>query len=1241
MKNQLRNTHMEAHHSTKMLKVMVMFIFFSVFLVGTVSAVEWNDKLIYSENDLKVSLDNWWGLGKTIGTAKLESHKSVDEVRGVKLGESVVMWYNLNFFELYSEGLGDVEIINVNTGEIIQRNYTFVYWGNETYQIPNYVCGNILDKNGTIGNVCNESGTKDKTREAWLPYNSRDIPKGKITLGVEINMLMDETLDIIWKIGGKKIKKHAVVSSGAVETIDGDFTVLTYNNNGTFNTTTDLNMEILVVGGGGGGGAGSGGAGGGGGGGLIFNSSFSVLAGDFNVVVGLGGIGSSSDGVAGGKGQNSSFSTQTAEGGGGGGTNTVGVDGGSGGGGGSVGASHAGGTGNQGFDGGSGTGSSDFGGGGGGGSNETGFAGSTTVGGNGGDGGQFNINGTNTAYAGGGGGGISGSPGSGGDGGGGGGGSSGAGNDGTVNTGGGGGGGDDGIAKGGDGGSGIVIIRYLTADAIPIPTINLDSPENNTNFTLTNQVVMNATIFDDTNITNVTLYLNDVGNETNSTSGLNNTVWTFTKNMGEGDTFFTFEACNFNNICTNASEGQRTFNVNTTPFINYTDPTPINEFNTTNDFFEVNVTITEDLFQNITFDLYNVLGGLNQTVTFTNSSRLQNWTNLITAKYSYNATIATTTNQFNSTATRNISLDSTSPSINITFPTETITFHAINTNIFVNWTVSDINLDTCILEYEGSNTTLTCLDNSTSINITTILNRTITFYANDTFGNVNSSSRSWNYTIFQNSLTFNSETIGGSTEEFTLNITKDSSLQISTVDLIYNLSSSSSSFTSGDTSIITSSLDVPNPPVDTNLSFFHSFTMSDAQIINTTSNNQTVLNFGIGNCSTFTTLIFNFTMLDEENQTQLTNTTIDYAFNLFDTSRLTLITNFSEASTVNPTAVCINQNLTTSSFSLDAVLQYVSTNASYLTRYHNILNFTLSNSTIPNDIDLFDVLDTTATPFQLTFRDSLLVLAPNILVNVNKQFVASNDFKTVEIPITDTNGQAILNLVRNTAIYNLIFVDIGGNIVATFNQISAFCQDSTIGDCTLELDSASTVPETFNLSESNKISFTIAYTNSTSTATLNFNSINSTAVTVRLLGTTQNQFGNRSVCDNSLTSTLGTINCDTSGILTSDNFLFLDVFSDGIYISTTVINVNPSNPLVGGFYGSDGYFIAFMMLLLIILLFSDDRQALLIMLGMGWVAILIFGLVKGTIIGAVSGGIWLLVSIAIFIWKLKQEEVGV
>ena len=381
--------------------------------------------------------------------------------------------------------------------------------------------------------------------------------------------------------------------------------------------------------------------------------------------------------------------------------------------------------------------------------------------------------------------------------------------------------------------------------------------------------------------------------------------------------------------------------------------------------------------------------------------------------------------------------------------------------------------------------------------------------------------------------------------------------------------------------------------------------------------------------------------MDEENQTKLSNITIEYSINIFDKFRTTLITNHSQTSITNPTEICINQNLTSSSlFSLDGVLKYDSTDTDYLTRFYNILNFSLTNSSIPQNKNIYDITEDLGTIFQLTFKDSFLALAPNILVNVNKQYVADNDFKTVEIPITDSNGQTILNLERNVGIYNLIFIDIAGNIVATFNKITAFCQDFTIEECTLSLDAKGTTARTFNLTNSTQISYTLDYTNSTSTATLNFNSLSSTPVTARIVGTTQNQFGNQSVCDSSLTSTLGTVNCDTSSILTTDNYLFIDIFSNGKFVETRVIDISPEIPLIGGLFGSEGFLIAFLMLLVLILLFSEDKQVLVVAIGLGWAIILIFGLVKGAIIGALSGGIWLIVSISIMMWKLRQEEKG-
>ncbi len=438
-------------HTHKKFFLVFTFMLFSVFLVGSVSAVEWDNKLTYSNNDLKVELTNWFGFGVDYGTAELKSHKSVDEIRQVLIGDPVVMWYDSDFKDLYENGLGEIEIKDMKTGKFISKNWSYVYWGNESYEVPTY--SKVISENGTSSFKIN--GSEIKYKEKWLDYNSRDIPKGKIRIGVKVNIGFEETLDIFWTIGGKKVTKHAVVTSGAVETTDGIFTVMTYLNNGTFNVSgLPLNISVLIVAGGGGGGsdAGTGNGGGGGAGGLIFNGSKLLAIGNFDVVVGRGGTAGTT--VFGGNGVNSSFDNVIATGGGGGGyfSGNPGVDGGSGGGGGQNNA--VGGTGifGEGNDGGNSSGGDLRAGGGGGGAGAGGQNVTTIdVGGGGGNGLSFNINGTATFYAGGGGGGAASSGGVGGNGG---------------NGGGGGGGGNLNDAQ--LGGNGIVIIRFIN----PVIIIN-------------------------------------------------------------------------------------------------------------------------------------------------------------------------------------------------------------------------------------------------------------------------------------------------------------------------------------------------------------------------------------------------------------------------------------------------------------------------------------------------------------------------------------------------------------------------------------------------------------------------------------------------------------------------------------------------------------------------------------------------------------------------------------------------
>jgi hypothetical protein len=260
---------------------------------------------------------------------------------------------------------------------------------------------------------------------------------------------------------------HPTATGGTITT-DGLYTIHSFLS-GTSNYVngTTQPTDVLVVAGGGGAGSGGGGAGG-----MLTSAAMSVVGGTFSVTVGAGG--SAGGGyIAGGNGADSIFSTLTATGGGGGGRNDAGygqangpLQGGSGGGAGATSTpslAAAPGTVGQGNAGGNNAAASapGYAGSGGGGAGAVGVNGSGTTNGSGGIGLQNDYRtGVNTYYAGGGAGYYSGS--TGGVGGlGGGGGNGAAGGNGTVNTGGGAG------AVSGVGGSGIVVLRRLTARAVP------------------------------------------------------------------------------------------------------------------------------------------------------------------------------------------------------------------------------------------------------------------------------------------------------------------------------------------------------------------------------------------------------------------------------------------------------------------------------------------------------------------------------------------------------------------------------------------------------------------------------------------------------------------------------------------------------------------------------------------------------------------------------------------------------
>ena len=683
-------------------------------------------------------------------------------------------------------------------------------------------------------------------------------------------------------------------------------------------------------------------------------------------------------------------------------------------------------------------------------------------------------------------------------------------------------------------------------------------------------------------------------------------------------------------------------------WINVTEPpifppivtlnSPIDTYNTTNPEITFNATVSDD--QNLT-NVTLIIDGIDNE---TNSSGINNTDYLFTKTLSeggHNWTIRAFDNDSLSTTatTRNFTVDSLIPFVNITLPPTLLNYAQVGGNFSFNATSIDINIDTCWYDFNFTNTTYTC--NTNTINLTVTDQRNITAWVNDTIGNLNSSFRIWDIKLLEQDQIFTTPTIEGSSEDFIINY----SIAIGKTVTIANLWYDGTAYTGVRTSVggqnytaSYSGLVMPSVATETNVSFLWSFVYSDSTQVNITARNQTVQDLNLDNCSSNTFLIYSYTNYDEEDKTILQNTSIEIMVNIYDLERESVLFNFSEDyGQTNPAQVCINIPLTNDTiYSLDSTVRYSSNQTGtngHAIEYYNILNFTLANNTVSPDIELYDLLLDDSTEFQVTYRNDNLEFDADVLIYVNRQYVAENTFTTVEIPITDSNGQTILHLVRNDVLYNLIMIDIAGNILATFNSVTAFCQDFTIGECTLNLNADRGDDPLYNVTTDVGINYETSYSNSTQMLSLDFVSVDLTTETIGLEVIRDTDFGNRTICDEELTSSSGTIYCNLSSF--QDRYLFINIYVNGEFKGAETLDTDQTE---GGAYDVEGYFIAFLIMLLFITMFSDDKQAIVLSLLIGWIIIVAFSLIKGGLFGTASAGIWFIITMVLFLWKLRKER---
>ena len=197
----------------------------------------------------------------------------------------------------------------------------------------------------------------------------------------------------------------------------------------------------------------------------------------------------------------------------------------------------------------------------------------------------------------------------------------------------------------------------LTSDFIP-PTITLNAPADNLVTNLTS-IMFNATVVDDYNLTNVTLYGNWSGgwhSDTTNSSGINNTNYIFSNNLTEGTHLWGIRACDNTANCIGTNQ---TFRIDITyPIVNLISPTNGSSWTTANVVnFTYNVSDLEisncSLIINGLTNLSNTSILVNQTQNFT--------TNLPNGNYNWSIRCVDQANNVNFTGNYSLTVSYTAP----------------------------------------------------------------------------------------------------------------------------------------------------------------------------------------------------------------------------------------------------------------------------------------------------------------------------------------------------------------------------------------------------------------------------------------------------------------------------------------------------------------------------------------------------------------------------------------------------
>lgn len=1096
-------------------------IFIFLFSISFASAWEWDNKLSYEKNDMKVIFENAYGLpliGYTFGEIELKSHSNITEIKRVTRGEDrLVMYYDFTNWDKYSNGLGKVYFTNMRNGDEIEKDYYLAKAIYEDILINDYKesCSNKILSNDSIEKNCIDEivGTHLENKLVrWEKIKNNDIPQGNNRIGLFTDVLAGEHIDGVWTIAGKKVSKHS-------------------------EWTEDLNNGLVSY----------------------YTLNETTGTGDVFDSLGLNNATIENGGTQGVEGIiNNSVSLTT----------TQFID----------------------------------------------IPDSTTIDGNQQQSINFWYKGTDTT--------------------------------GLVF-----------VSKGFTGdfqyiidGSASNNLRMIAWDSsgTDVASIIVSTPQ-----LYDNSWHMVTGVWNNTD--NLLMYLDGINIGNDSTwSGTWNYDGSFNLSIGralnKNGKVGNYDEIGYWNRTLSSDEIVQLYNNGSAitfkdEFINIDviQSFPEDNFKVIGSPANVNLgcnfSSVEQNISSVKIDVYNSSNFLSFTETnnsINDVSFNKTWTTipLTDGIYNWSCHAFGSLNINKSTGNRTFFIDGTAPQINLTFPRGQIDIFKIGNNLTINWTVADTNLESCFFNYNNINTSVICVANNFSF--TPVINvQNLTFFANDSFGNSNNNFTSWNYLLLELNQTFNTPVIELSDENFELNI--QASETITQVLLNYNGTNFVSNILSlgGGLNKITTTIQIPSFDVNSNVTFFYNISTSSVSGIITQEQMQEVRILNVGNCTAFSNLLMNLSLFDEKTLESI-NGTIEFDLEILNPSDDSILnklsTIFEDISTVS---VCADLNLSAGNYIYSLELRYFSqafnsTTFSHVPEFYHIQKADVSG--LPQIINLYDLAVNESTEFTISYRDDNYLARENVLLQIQRKYVAEGIFRVIEIPITSSEGQAVGHFDLNNYKYK-ITVTQDGEVLNVFDNPSIRCESELSGICEIILKGSAPTPSADFVSDLENFFYTITQTNNSVIVDFTIPTGESKLVNIEMVQTSA--FTDPIIiCNQSILSSAGQIECEITPSI-GDSSVDINIVSDGtpkgLLKATFQEDLNASFLL-------NNYFIGAIMLMTLILMFVSSPQLMIGASVFGLVFLGMIFLLKSSTIGLGLGAIaWLIVSSVIILSKLNKK----